>query len=94
MDGQDDAKVGRVTSMSAATDTVTSVITLNPIADTGFRAAGDAMARVAPPATPVPADFRFITGAYPNQLNGIAIRGGFAFVPNTGACPMDRRDST
>ena len=28
-----------------------------------------------------------MTGAYPNQLNNIAIRGKFAFVPNTGASP-------
>src|SRR4030095_10765448 len=48
---------------------------------------GDALARVAPPATPAPEDFRFTTGAYPNQLNSIAIRGRFAFIPNTGASP-------
>ena len=34
-----------------------------------------------------PADFTFTTGAYPNQLNNIAIKGNFAFVPNTGASP-------
>jgi YVTN family beta-propeller protein len=86
-DGSDDAKTGRVTVISAATDTVTGTITLNPVADTGFKAAGDALARTAPPATPAPEDFKFVTGAYPNQLNSIAIRGRFAFVPNTGASP-------
>ncbi|MFN0101762.1 MAG: hypothetical protein ACKV2U_06680 [Bryobacteraceae bacterium] len=87
IDGTDDAKTGRVTVISAASDTVTGEIALNPIADTGFAAAGDSLQRIAPPAAPVAADFKFITGAYPNQLNNIAIRGKFAFVPSTGASP-------
>ncbi len=86
-DGADDAKAGHVTVISAATDTATGEVILNPLADTGFKAAGDALQRIAPPATPAPADFKFTTGAYPNQLNNIAIRGRFAFVPNTGAAP-------
>jgi len=87
IDGTDDAKNGRVTVISVASDTVTGEIVLNPIANTGFEAAGDALQRIAPPAAPVAADFKFVTGAYPNQLNNIAIRGRFAFVPNTGASP-------
>jgi uncharacterized protein (TIGR03437 family) len=87
IDGSDDAKNGRVTAISVASDTVTGEIVLNPVADTGFEAAGDALKRIAPPAPPVAADFKFVTGAYPNQLNNIAIRGRFAFVPNTGASP-------
>jgi uncharacterized protein (TIGR03437 family) len=86
-DGADDAKAGHVTVISAATDTVIGDIVLNPIADTGFKAAGDALMHIPAPATPQPADFKFTTGAYPNQLNQIAIRGRFAFVPNTGASP-------
>jgi uncharacterized protein (TIGR03437 family) len=86
-DGADDAKAGHVTVISAATDTVIADVAINPIADTGFKAAGDALQRIAPPATPTDADFKFVTGAYPNQLNNIAIRGKFAFVPNTGASP-------
>ena len=87
VDGADDAKAGHVTAISAATDTVTGDIVINPLADTGLKAAGDALQRIAPPATPVAADFKFVTGAYPNQLNNIAIRGRFAYVPNTGASP-------
>ena len=87
IDGTDDAKNGRVTAISVASDTVTGEIVLNPIANTGFDAAGDALKRIAAPAAPVAADFKFPTGAYPNQLNNIAIRGRFAFVPNTGASP-------
>ena len=82
VDGQDDAKAGRVSILSTATDTIVSVATVFPIADTGFLAAGDAIARIPPGA-----NFIFPTGAYPNQLNNIGIKGGFAFIPNTGASP-------
>jgi len=82
VDGQDDAKAGKVTVISTATDVVIGVATINPIANTGFNANGDALARI-PPAGP---DV-FTTGAYPNQLNNIAIKGNFAFIPNVGASP-------
>jgi uncharacterized protein (TIGR03437 family) len=87
IDGFDDAKAGKVTVIAAATDTVTGEITLDPILDTGFKAAGDALKKIAPPATITEADLKFVTGAYPNQLNNIALRGKYAFVPNTGASP-------
>jgi YVTN family beta-propeller protein len=87
VDGQDDAKRGFVTVISAATNTVLGQTAIEPIADTGFLALGDALARI-PPGDPAdPANFRFPTGAYPNQLNGIAIKGNFAYLPNTGASP-------
>jgi YVTN family beta-propeller protein len=87
IDGQDDAKAGHVTVLSTATDTVVTDVTINPIADSGFKALGDALARI-PPGNPAdPANFKFVTGAYPNQLNNIAIKGDFAFIPNTGASP-------
>lgn len=81
-DGFDDAKSARVTMISTATDSVVGTVALNPIPDTGFRANGNALARV-PPGS----QFIHLTGAYPNQLNNIAILGNFAFVPNTGASP-------
>jgi YVTN family beta-propeller protein len=87
VDGQDDAKAGHVTVLSTLTDAVVTDVTLNPIANTGFNALGDAIARI-PPGNPAdPANFRFVTGAYPNQLNNVGIKGNFAFVPNTGASP-------
>jgi YVTN family beta-propeller protein len=82
VDGADDAKAGFVTMISTATDTVTGHVRLDPIADTGFKAAGDALARIPPGPS-----FIFTTGAYPNQLNNIAVKGRFAYVPNTGASP-------
>ena len=84
VDGQDDAKVGKVTAISTQTNAVLGQITLNPLGDTGFMAAGDAIGRI-PPATPPV--FTFTTGAYPNQLNNLGIKGDFVFVPNTGASP-------
>jgi YVTN family beta-propeller protein len=82
IDGADDAKVAFVTMISTETNQVTGQIQLDPIANTGFNAAGDALARI-PPGT----SFTFPTGAYPNQLNNVAIKGHFAYVPNTGASP-------
>jgi len=82
IDGADDAKLGFVTTISTATDRVTGQIQLEPIANTGFNAAGDALARIPPGSS-----FVFPTGAYSNQLNNVAIKGGFAYLPNTGASP-------
>lgn len=82
VEGQDNAKVGLVTVLSSFNDNITGVAQLDPIADTGFNATGDALARIPPGATAT-----FPTGAYPNQLNNIAIKGGFAYVPSTGASP-------
>jgi hypothetical protein len=82
VDGQDDAKRGFVTVISTFFNAVTNIIPLNPIPDTGFFAEGDAIARIAPTGM-----FTFPTGAYPNQLNNIAVKGNFAYIPNTGASP-------
>src|SRR5213594_302844 len=82
VDGTDDAKAALVTMISTRTDSVIGQIQLDPIPDTGFKAFGDALAR-----TPVGPTASFTTGAYPNQLNNIAVKGRFAYVPNTGASP-------
>jgi len=87
LDGADDSKEGFVTVISTATNTVTGTISLKPLVDTGFKATGDALARVAPLPDTDPANFRFTTGAYPNQLNNLAIKDNYVFVPNTGSSP-------
>ena len=87
VDGADDAKVGVVTVISTAANAVTNNVVINPIADTGFNATGDALARIAPGDPGNPANFLFPTGAYPNQFNNIAIHRTFAYLPNTGASP-------
>jgi uncharacterized protein (TIGR03437 family) len=71
-DGFDDAKTGFVTAISVATDTVIQ---------------SNALQHIAPPANPATTDFTFTTGAYPNQLNTIATKGNFAYIPNTAASP-------
>lgn len=82
VDGEDDAKDGHVTVIAVATDSPIADVALKPLADTGFLALGDALARIPPDAL-----FDNPTGAYANQLNNIAILGNFAFIPNTGASP-------
>jgi YVTN family beta-propeller protein len=82
VDGSDDAKAGRVTLINAGTNTIVTTTAINPLPDSGFKAAGDALARIAPGA-----NFIFTTGVYPNQLQNIGIKGGWAFLPNTGASP-------
>jgi hypothetical protein len=87
LDGFDDAKAGFVTAISVANDTVIGTIKLAAVADTGFKADGDALNHIAPPPNPTTADFTFTTGAYPNQLNTIATHGNFAYIPNAAASP-------
>jgi YVTN family beta-propeller protein len=81
VDGSDDAKRGKVTVVSTGTNAVLGTVFIEPLADTGFTATGDALLRI-PPLTGT-----FTTGAYPNQLNNVAIHESFAYLPNTGASP-------
>jgi len=80
--GADDYKEARVTVLSVDDNEVEGEVVLNPMADTGFRSNGSALNRI-PPTNP--ATFTFVTGAFPNMLNAIAIKGDHAYVPNTGA---------
>lgn len=80
--GADDYKEGRVSVIHTGSDNVAGEVVLNPMADTGFLAAGDALGGIAPGA-----NFTFTTGAFPNMLNNIVIKGDRAYVPNTAASP-------
>ena len=82
LDGEDDSKTGLVTKISSETDSSIGQIVLTNMADTGFRATGDAIARVEPGQ-----DATVVTGAYPNQMQAIAIKNNFAYLPNVGASP-------
>jgi YVTN family beta-propeller protein len=86
-DGEDDAKTGRVRAIDTLTDSVSSEIIIKPLEDTGFKALGNAIERIPPGDPNNPANFKFVTGAYPGQLNNIAIKGQFAYLPNTGESP-------
>jgi YVTN family beta-propeller protein len=79
--GADDGKQGVVKVISTATDTVIGTAAVQPLADSGFPATGDALAREAPGSGTFP------TGAFPNQLQNVAIHGAFAYLPSTGASP-------
>ncbi|HEY6195084.1 MAG TPA: beta-propeller fold lactonase family protein [Candidatus Eisenbacteria bacterium] len=82
--GRDDYKEGRVTLISTRDDKVIGQVTLNPMLDTGFRSNGAALAHIAPVDPPA---FTVVTGAFPNMLNSVAIKGGRAYLPNTAASP-------
>lgn len=82
VDGADDAKDGLVTVLSTADESVLARVAVKPLADTGFKANGDALARIAPGGA-----FDKTTGAYVNQLATVALKDGFAYLPNTGASP-------
>ena len=86
-DGEDDSKLGFVFYFDTRNNQGGRGFQLRPLADTGFKAAGDAINKIAPPAAPVAADFKFTTGAYANQLNNLAFKDGFVYVPGTGASP-------
>jgi YVTN family beta-propeller protein len=83
-EGRDDGKVGHVTVISSATDTVLGTVVLSPLADTGFRSNGSVLDRI--PATD-PATFTSLTGAFPNLLQGIGVKGNKVYIPNTGSSP-------
>ena len=82
LDGEDDSKTGLVTKIATENDSVTGQIVLTNMADTGFKALGDAIKRQAPGQQPT-----FVTGAYPNQMQAIAIKDSYAYLPNVGASP-------
>lgn len=82
LDGEDDSKTGLVTKLTTSNDTVTGQIILTNMPDTGFKATGDAINKIEPGQN---ADF--VTGAYPNQMQAVAIKNGFLYMPNVGASP-------
>ncbi len=83
-EGFDDGKEGRVTVISAATDSVINTIALAPKL-TGFKSDGSTLAKVVFDAAN--AATKIDTLAFPNQLESIIIRGNRAYVPNTASSP-------
>jgi YVTN family beta-propeller protein len=86
-EGADNGRVGRVTVIDAHSNHVINTVILNPLPDTGFRSDGNTLARepiTTPPAPPV---FDNITGAFPNLLEAIVVRGNIAYVPGTCSSP-------
>ncbi|MEW6734408.1 MAG: hypothetical protein AB1489_23985 [Acidobacteriota bacterium] len=83
--GADDGKEGLVYVINTATNTIFTTVAIQPMADTGFKSNGSALKRVAP--GPANAPNLVTTGAFPNFLNSIVIKGTRAYVPNTGMQP-------
>jgi YVTN family beta-propeller protein len=80
--GDDEGKVGLLSVISTSTDEVIRTVQLNPLADTGFKADGDARNKIAPTGTAT-----IITGAFPNILASAAIKNNRVYVPGTGSSP-------
>jgi YVTN family beta-propeller protein len=80
--GADDYKEAHVSVFSTKKDRFLHTVVLNPLANVGFNANGNTLAGIAPGA-----NFDQPTGAFPNQLNSIVIKGNHAYVPNTAASP-------
>ena len=80
--GADDYKEAHVAVFSTKNDRFLHTVVLNPLANVGFNANGNTLAGIAPGA-----NFDQPTGAFPNQLNSIVIKGDHAYLPNTAASP-------
>jgi YVTN family beta-propeller protein len=80
--GADDYKEAHVSVFSTKKDRFVRTVVLNPLANVGFNANGNTLAGIAPGA-----NFDQPTGAFPNQLNSIVIKGDHAYLPNTAASP-------
>lgn len=88
--GADDYKEGRVDVISVLNDRIIKEIPLAPMADTGFKSKGSALAckikgATDPTCTTNAPDNSFVTGAFPNSLNAVAIKGNRAYLPNNAA---------
>ena len=82
--GADDYKEGRITVIATRNDRVVKQIKLDPMANTGFNSNGSALKRIA---ATNPATFTVPTGAFPNMLNAVVIKGDKAYLPNNAVSP-------
>jgi YVTN family beta-propeller protein len=90
--GADDYKEGHVTVISTACDDVIDTVTLNPLADVGFKSQGSSLAcKINGAADPTcvtnAAAGSFTTGAFPNAFNSVVIKGDRAYLPNNASSP-------
>ena len=83
-EGRDDGKEGWVTVISLAGHRVLGNVVLNPLANTGFNSNGSTLDRIPLQDPPV---FNFPTGAFPNLLESVVIRGDRAYLANTASSP-------
>jgi YVTN family beta-propeller protein len=83
-EGADDGREGRVTVIDGYWNEVAGEVSLRPLADVGapFKSDGNTLAR-----EPVTQTFDNVTGAFPNLLESVSIRGNIAYVPGTCSSP-------
>jgi YVTN family beta-propeller protein len=83
-EGADDGREGRVTVINGHNDHVVGIVRLKPLADVGpvFRSDGNTLKR-----EPLTTVFDNVSGAFPNLLESITIKGDFAYVPGTCSSP-------
>ena len=90
LDGEDDSKTGLVTKIATDKDAISGQIVMKNLADTGFKAATDAINKLESKEKEKDGKTlkpTLVTGAYPNQMQAIGVKGNFAYLPNTGASP-------
>jgi YVTN family beta-propeller protein len=83
-EGADDGREGRVTVINGNNNKVIGTIHLTPLADVGaaFRSDGNTLKR-----EPLTSVFDNVSGAFPNLLESITIKGDLAYVPGTCSSP-------
>ena len=83
-EGADDGREGRVTVINAHNNHVIGTIPLAPLADVGpaFRSDGNTLER-----EPLTTVFDNVSGAFPNLLESITIKGDLAYIPGTCSSP-------
>ena len=87
-EGRDDSKEGRVTVISVDRDKILGTVALAPIADTGFRSSGSTLDRLPRKRNDAGQEvFDFTTGAFPNLLESVVIKGTKAYVVGTCSSP-------
>jgi YVTN family beta-propeller protein len=83
-EGADNGRVGRVTVIDAHTNHAINTVILFPLPATGFLSDGSTLAREPLSTPPV---FDNVTGAFPNLLESIIVRGNLAYVSGTCSSP-------
>jgi YVTN family beta-propeller protein len=83
-EGADDGREGRVTVIHGRTDNVLGNVRLRPLVNVGaaFKSDGNTLRR-----QPLTGVFDNVSGAFPNLLESVTVRGNLAYIPGTCSSP-------
>jgi YVTN family beta-propeller protein len=83
-EGADNGREGRVTIINGVNDNVIGEARLAPLANVGaaFKSDGNTLKR-----EPLTTVFDNVSGAFPNLLESVTVKGNFAYVPGTCSSP-------